>query len=690
MKKTFTLLLVLLTTAVSSFAQYYYFIPSTGSTDPYYASVSGSFATVLGTDRTNTADEKDEVLSSIQTIPFSFDFGGTGYDKYIASDNGYITFDLTATTSNSANESLPSASAPTKAIMAFWDNLEFEQNGQYLFAIVSETVGTAPNRAHIIKWFQANHVDRSAELNELYYFGLVLHEQGGFEIIHEGTYVPSTGGKNITESGTIGYNLSGTDGVTVDGPSALFPTAVSSNMADDKVYSFFVGPQNAVNIGITGTNVPKIANAAASASVPISTTVRNYGSTTITSVDVSYTVNGGTPVTDTYTTNLAPGASAEFQQVTMWTPSGAGDYTIAITATPTGLTDETLENNSSTETVQVVAEVVQRTPLYEVFTSSTCGPCTPGNANFHNVISGKEDECTFIKYQQNFPGTGDPYATETSVARRGFYAVSSIPRMEIDGGWDKNASSFNSSLHTEARDLTENFSVITLNATFDKWAQEVSTDISISSSASLENISVYAAIIETYTENNFKTNGEREFSNVFKRFMSGAEGELISITKGTDLSKNYSTVFWGDYRLPNNGASSSWIDNDTEHSVEDFSNLKVLVWVQDNATKRVLQSAYATETALSIDELKNELNVNVYPNPTTGISFVTIDLKQASEVTFTLTNTAGQVVETKTMNTINAGENNLTLDLSTYNNGVYFLTIQTAEGTSTKKIVVSK
>jgi len=103
-----------------------------------------------------------------------------------------------------------------------------------------------------------------------------------------------------------------------------------------------------------------------------------------------------------------------------------------------------------------------------------------------------------------------------------------------------------------------------------------------------------------------------------------------------------------------------------------------------------LQSAYATETALSIDELKNELNVNVYPNPTTGISFVTIDLKQASEVTFTLTNTAGQVVETKTMNTINAGENNLTLDLSTYNNGVYFLTIQTAEGTSTKKIVVSK
>jgi hypothetical protein len=685
--KKITLLLSLFLLASTGYAQTYYYLGGTGSSAPYYQSLDEDYVIVLTTDRADVTSQVDEVMSASQTIPFAFNYYGTDFTSYKISDNGYITFDAAETVSNPTNTTLPDAAAPKNAIMAFWDDLELEQNQGFLFAVVKSTVGTAPNRSHIVKWFQANHKDRNSEIDELLYFGIVLHEQGGFDIVHEAQL---TLGTVFTETATIGCNNGdGTEGITVSGPNTAFPAVTTEGAADDKVYSFFVGPQAGKDAGIISVDMKKDVVLTEGA-VATSTTVRNFGSETITSIDLSYTVSGGALVTDNFVTSIDPGAVRKFTHTTSWTPSSAGSYDFTVSmGNINGGTDEKSDNdNEQSFVVNVYESAPARTPLYEIFTSSTCGPCTPGNTNFHSVIDGaRELECTYIKYQQNFPGAGDPYASSEAVGRRNYYAVNSIPRMEIDGGWDGNAGSFNAGLHDIA---LANFSLVELDATFDKWGQSVVTTINVDAIKNLNNVSVYAAVLETYNDKNVKTNGETDFLHVFKRFMTPSSGESINITSGTTTTKTYQVDFKGEYKLASDGQSSSWVNINSNHDIEDFSNLKVLVWVQDNATKEVLQSTYAEEVKLGINDVTAAINAGVSPNPTSGIANIAINLTQNTDVNVSLTNAMGQEVNAYIFNNVNAGENTLNLNISDYAEGVYFFNIVTNEGSTTKKVILSK
>ena len=686
--KKITLLLSLCLLVSMGYSQSYYFLSGTGSSAPYYQSLDEAYDIVLTTDRSNPSSEVNDVLSASQTLPFAFNFYGTDFTSYKISDNGYITFDDAESVSNPTNTALPSETAPKNSIMAFWDDLELEQNQTFLFAVVKSTIGTAPNRSVVIKWFQANHTGRSAEVDELLYFGVVLHEQGGFDIVHEAQL---TLGTAYTETATIGCNNGdGTEGITIEGPSASFP-AVTGNAgaADDKVYSFFVGPQAAKDVGIVSVTMKKDVILSDGA-VSTVTEVRNYGSDNITSIDLAYTVDGGTPVSDNFATNIAPGSIRSFTHTTTWNPAAAGSFDFVVSVGDiNGASDEKADNNNNQSfTVNVYTDAPKRTPFYEIFTSSTCGPCTPGNANFHGLIDGaRAEECTYIKYQQNFPGTGDPYASSQSVARRNFYAVNSIPRMEIDGGWDGNANSFTADLHTQA---VASFSLVEVGAEFDKWGQAIKTTITVDAIRDLPNARLYAAVFEDFNDNNIKSNGETEFLQVFKRFLTPSEGDPISIVSGTPIEKIYQIDFAGEYKLANNGQSTSWIDINRNHDVEDFNDLRVVVWVQDNTTKEVMNSTYAKEIKASANQLTQKVDASIAPNPTNGITNISLDLKRSSNVSVILTNAMGQEVSNFDFGIVNAGTNTLNVNLSDYSEGVYFLNITTEEGLTSQKIVVSE
>ena len=420
------------------------------------------------------------------------------------------------------------------------------------------------------------------------------------------------------------------------------------------------------------------------------TTVRNFGSETITSLNLSYSVNGGAAVTDNFATNMAPGDIRSFTHTTAWTPTsvGAFNFVVSLGNINGGADEKTANDNAQSFVVNTYSDAPKRTPLYEIFTSSTCGPCTPGNENFHNIIDGaRESECTYIKYQQNFPGTGDPYASAQSVDRRNFYAVNSIPRMEIDGGWDGNANGFSAALHNEA---VSAFSLVEVDATFDKWGQALVTTINVDAIRDFPDVRLYAAVFETYNDKNVKSNGETEFLQVFKRFLTPANGEQIAITSGSPVSKTYQLDFAGEYKLATNGQTANWVNINTNHDVEDFENLRVLVWVQNNTTKEVYNSAYATEILASANKLTQEIGAKVSPNPTNGITNIALDLNRASNVSVSLINAMGQVVNTFDFGTVNAGSNNLTVNLNNYQNGVYFFNVKTDEGTTTKRILLSK
>ncbi|MDG2455128.1 MAG: T9SS type A sorting domain-containing protein [Bacteroidia bacterium] len=259
--------------------------------------------------------------------------------------------------------------------------------------------------------------------------------------------------------------------------------------------------------------------------------------------------------------------------------------------------------------------------------------------------------------------------------------------MEIDGGWDGNANAFTANLHTQA---VASFSLVEVGAEFDKWGQAIKTTITVDAIKDLPNARLYAAVFETYNENNIKSNGETEFLQVFKRFLTPVAGDPISIVSGTPLEKTYQVDFAGEYELAANGQTANWININRNHDVEDFNNLRVVVWVQDNTTKEVMNSTYATEILASTKKLTQKVDASIAPNPTNGITNISLDLIRSSNVSVVLTNAMGQKVNNFDFGTVNAGTNTLNVNLSEYSEGVYFLDITTDEGQTSQKIVVSK
>ncbi len=81
------------------------------------------------------------------TLPFTFNFYGTGYNAVFLSDNGYLNF-LAADQFNGFPVAIPSKSVPNAAIYAFWQDLFLDDQSSINYT----TIGTAPHRAFVIEY----------------------------------------------------------------------------------------------------------------------------------------------------------------------------------------------------------------------------------------------------------------------------------------------------------------------------------------------------------------------------------------------------------------------------------------------------------------------------------------------------------------------------------------------------------
>ena len=471
-------------------------------------------------------------------------------------------------------------------------------------------------------------------------------------------------------------------------------------------------------------------------------TLVNLGSENVTSFDLNYTVDGGAPVTQAISgINIPFGVEYNFTHSTGFTPSTVGDYEItAYASNINGGADAVPANDEASTTITVFENAVQRVPLFEIFTSSTCPPCTPGNENFHSIVDPKPaQEYVSIKYQQDFPGTGDPYATFDAVDRRGFYGISSIPRMEIDGGWDGNANSFSQALYADAL-AKPAFTFLHATYTVDVPTQTVSFNIEglpvLDYPAG--NYRLQIAIIENLTTANVKTNGETEFYQVLKKMYLDENGiTLTSLDNLTPYTFSTDYTFQGSYRLPANGQAANRINHTTEHSVEEFSDLRVVVWVEEVDTKEVLQAFNAVSPldtdndgtpdeveaysgtnpndatdfpdldgdglsdwkevsdgtnplvadGTSIKDVEFEMAVALSPVPANNVLNVAFALESKNDVSLSVIAADGKVVATQVLSDVE--EVNTSFDVTELTNGVYFLQVETENASSSKQFVVN-
>lgn len=77
-----------------------------------------------------------------------------------------------------------------------------------------------------------------------------------------------------------------------------------------------------------------------------------------------------------------------------------------------------------------------------------------------------------------------------------------------------------------------------------------------------------------------------------------------------------------------------------------------------------------------------------YPNPTKGISVVSVNLYKSSSLSLEVFNFTGQKVSKQNLGNVVAGDHDLTVDCSDFNAGVYFYTVKTGETSVTGKLIV--
>ena len=633
MKKLILSLLVVAFAGTSASAQYYHLAAASGNPnninqeDSEYPVGSG-----LPTDWTSimAAQQTAGSYSSAQTMSFPFLFNGDTVTTYRASNTGIVTFSqLSLPANNSAGTavSLSSATVPDSSVCILGINGS-GSNDQ----VARKTFGTSPNRQEWILF--ASYSATGTTGSHWTYWSVVLEE--------------TTNNIYIVDQRTAGWTGTVNVGVRVDSATTDEITALASastnapDRTDNTHQTFIQGTQPDYEMAGVAVNMNPFV-ALGSAPFTISADFVNNGAASITGADINYSVNGGTATTSTLTgLSIASGASATVTSSSNWTPSATGTYDIKVWLSNLNGSnmDSDMSNDTAMVSVQVVAALTTRYPLYETFTSSTCPPCTPANVQMESVFDLNPGEYNSIKYQMSWPGTGDPYYTSEGGDRRGYYAVNSVPRVEIDGGWDSNGNNVTQAVFDQFQNVP---AFVEMDATFSQFSKTVETTIEITPLADISsnNLALFAVIYSHRDTANVKTNGETEFFNVVKKMMPSSSGQSISaLTSGTAVTQTLSYTFNGNYVLPPNANSPANLS--VEHTVEDFENLGVIAWLQDVNTKEIFQSVDATYT---IGQFENELasTLSIYPNPATD--FITVEGNFEGTATVKLISLLGQEIQ---------------------------------------------
>lgn len=125
----------------------YSFIDSKGTESPVHYNwidiTNGSM--ILGSN--------DDTKYSV-SLPFTFNYYGTGYSNAVISTNGFLYFGSLNSNMDFDNVNIPSSGTPNNYIAPFWDDLVTMDMAD---AVYYATYGNAPNRVFIVEWHDMNH-----------------------------------------------------------------------------------------------------------------------------------------------------------------------------------------------------------------------------------------------------------------------------------------------------------------------------------------------------------------------------------------------------------------------------------------------------------------------------------------------------------------------------------------------------
>lgn len=398
--------------------------------------------------------------------------------------------------------------------------------------------------------------------------------------------------------------------------------------------------------------------AAAGDNVAIKARIRSNGAEILNSAVVNWSIDGGAANSQTFTNlGLEPSHYEDITFTTPWTAvAGTHNLKVWISEVNGVAGDGNPSNDAMNLAINVASQSVQRRPVYEQFTSSTCPPCYTVNTNYfnHNYLTTNADKFTLVKYQMNWPGSGDPYYTAEGGVRRNYYGVTGVPQIYLDGKEVQPTS-----LLADLNAARAKPAFMKIEAAFQITGNSINVDAAIMPYIS-GNYKVLVSVVEKITTGNRTSNGETQFEHVMMKMLPNATGTAVTFTDGTPYQ--FSLGF----------------DMSSTH-VEEMNDLAVVVYVQDDSSKSMMQSEYAYEGLLATSEGNVANQAMLYPNPSDGF----VKLSSKEKATVTVYDLSGKLVYTQDNVAPNAE-----LNLTKLSKGVYIANITGNNFKKVQKIII--
>jgi hypothetical protein len=309
---------------------------------------------------------------------------------------------------------------------------------------------------------------------------------------------------------------------------------------------------------------------------------------------------------------------------------------------------------------------VEKTILVEHFTNSRCGVCANKNPGLYQNL-GNNPNVLHIAFHPSSPYAACVFSQHNPVendSRTNYYGIfGGTPWIVIQGEVQSSGTNFgNPELFDPFYGQTSAFSIFVKEYRFEEDNVQVEVTIKAFSSHSQEEALLFLGFAED-TVFYEAPNGEDLHHDVFRKALTGIEGDMIS--------------------LPTAGDSITMMYNVSTDAVWNIDRMYTIAILQDPATKMHLQAGMTSEIDYmdpsfigSLDRPAEQLQI--FPNPASGNK---ITIQDALEDIFLFTS-AGKLLgqfEHK------SGQH-ITIDISSLRNGIYIL----RSGVKSVKLTVTK
>jgi len=371
-----------------------------------------------------------------------------------------------------------------------------------------------------------------------------------------------------------------------------------------------------------------------------SATIKNEGGVEITSFDVSYTVNGGTPVTQAWTGSLAPGASetVDFPGITM--TGGGLEIGYDVTNINNGAIDVNLLNDLSAS---------------EFFSAIPADPI--GHVLVQDLEADTEGETP-----SNAIGQRSSLLDLCVVSQPYIESLGGAPT-DVLGGFGQSDKSILVDFYNMAAGTTSSMTFYKLD-----WESYINDTLS--------------------------------FDIAYRQFSS--ENDRLEILVSTDCGDNWTSVYdKAGAQLKTVSSSQAfflptgtqWRKDKIDLSAFDDAP-EVIVrfeFTSDYGNNLFMDNINIGGTFLSgVEDAIVAGDVKVFPNPASSVVNIDFTMAQANNVTLEVYDVTGKLVTTLLDNQlVGAGAQNVQWK-NPASTGMYFVKIRTEEGSITRKVSVVK